>query len=171
MKVVLSILLFVVFVSAQELPNPYRNVLVMNGNDITVSVYNYGSYSNAGNHKTDFVWHGLGYAYECGFFFGAEVPVPKGSHADVFQVVNGDSVEYFAHVISDGFTSNGPELNPEQTLRWGLNAIRFNYDSSRVYFGSRPLRSFTPFSGAGFQFGRSAGFVAGRLVQSDSQRL
>ena len=133
MKVVLSILLFVVFVLAQELPNPYRNVLVMNGNDITVSVYNYGSYSNAGNHETDFVWHGLGYAYECGFFFGAEVPVPKGSHADVFKVVNGDSVQYFAHVISDGFTSNGPELNPERTLRWGLNAIRFNYDSSRVY--------------------------------------
>ncbi len=116
------------------MPNPDRNQLVMDGNHITVSVFNYGSYSCAGNHKTDFVWQGLGYAYECGFFFGAEVPVPEGSHPDVIAVQNGDSVHYIAHVISDGLTSHGPEMNPDNDLHWGFEPIRYAADSTIAYF-------------------------------------
>lgn len=59
---------------------------VMNGNNITVDVWNYGSFSHPGNRITNFVWNGLGYGYEFGFFVGGEVEVTAGSHPDIIFV-------------------------------------------------------------------------------------
>ncbi len=132
-KAFLFFFVFIAFLQAQSV-NPNRNAVVMDGNDITVKIFNYGSYSNAENKTTDFVWHGLGYAYEFGFFFGAEVPVPAGSHPDVIAINDGDTVRYVVHIISDGLTSNGAELNPEGNMRWGFEPIRYTADSALFYF-------------------------------------
>lgn len=105
----------------------------MNGNAITVPVYNFGIFSNPGNHTTDFVWNHLGYAYEFFYFIGAEVPVADSSHVDAFPVTEGDSTVWMAHVISEGACSNGPEYNPDLTMRWGFEPIRQGYDGT-VYF-------------------------------------
>ncbi|MHB2148197.1 T9SS type A sorting domain-containing protein [Calditrichota bacterium LG25] len=113
--------------------NPFRNMVLMDGNAIKVPVYNFGIFSNAGNHSTDFVWKGLGYAYEFFYFIGAEVPVADSSHVDAFPVTESDSTVWMAHVISEGSCSRGRELNPEQTMIWGFQPIWQGYDGT-VYF-------------------------------------
>lgn len=132
-KLLVLLFVFVALLQAQIL-NPYRKALVMDGNNITVKIFNYGGFSSPGDHTTDFVWHGLDYAYECSFFYGAEVPVPKGSHTDVIALKSGDSVRYVAHVISDGMISSGVDLSPNLDLHWGFEPIRFTFDSTMGYF-------------------------------------
>ena len=111
-----------------------RQTAIMNGNKITAQIYNYGSISNAGNHITDIVWNGLGYAYEFGPLVGAEVQVPDRRHPDTIVRVsqNGDTT-YIVHIISDGLTSSGPELNPDRTIRWGFQPLVTSDDGKIEY--------------------------------------
>ncbi len=130
-------LLMGIFAStAQAYPhfNPYRNYALLDKNQVKIKLFNYGSFSAAGMHTYDFEWHGLGYAYEFTFFFGAEVPVPKGSHPDAFPVPGTDSTQWAAHVISDGATSNGPESNPDGTEQWRFQPILQSDDGALVFF-------------------------------------
>ncbi len=90
-----------------------------NGNKITVEVSNLGSFSSPGNRVTDFVWKGVGYAYEFGMFVGAEVPVPEGSHEDV-KFIDG---AWRAHIITDGMRSNGGEISTNGIERWAWQPL------------------------------------------------
>jgi len=96
---------------------------IMNGNQIMTQYWNYGSFSAPGNRITDFVWQGLGYAYEINFFVGAEVDVPPGSHPDVIHLTENGQDRYVAHVISDGLQSNGGELSADLTTRWSWQPL------------------------------------------------
>ncbi len=110
-----------------------RQTAIMNGNKITAQIYNYGSISNAGNHITDIVWNGLGYAYEFGPLVGAEVEVIDKRHPDtIVRIIDGQE-RYFCHVISDGLTSSGPELNPDGTIRWGFEPLASNDEGTIDY--------------------------------------
>ncbi len=113
--------------------NPYRNMVLMDGNAITVPVFNYGSFSNAGNTTTAFLWKGLDYAYEFFYFIGAEVPVSDSSHVDAFPITKGDSTIWMAHVISEGACSGGHEINPPNTMLWGFQPILQGHDGT-IYF-------------------------------------
>ncbi|KAA3614729.1 MAG: T9SS C-terminal target domain-containing protein [Calditrichaeota bacterium] len=118
-KYIFSLLLILTLLSADEgLINSSGDKAVANGNKVTVEVSNLGSFSSPGNRVTDFVWNGLGYAYEFGMFVGAEVPVPEGSHPDA-KFIDG---EWRAHIISDGLKSSG-EISGDLTMRWGWQPI------------------------------------------------
>ena len=105
---------------------------ILNGNKITTEIFNFGSISAPGNTITDIVWNGLGYGYEFGPFVGAEVvdegrrdpqSVPqRDEDGNVVTDAQGDTV-YVMHIISDGLTSNGGELSPDASERWGWHPI------------------------------------------------
>jgi len=84
-----------------------RKKLVMNGNKITVTVYNYGSLSAPGDRITDVVWNGLGYAYEFGPLVGASVVDTSGRRI---------------HIITDGLLDGG-DRSPDGTKRWGWQPL------------------------------------------------
>ncbi len=78
---------------------------ILKENNITTIEYNYGSISRPGiaPNVLDFVWKGLGYAYEMGLLFGAEVKE------------NGNTY----HIVSEGFWSLADgEYGPDGT-KWG----------------------------------------------------
>jgi hypothetical protein len=102
---------------------------VINGNNVIVQIYNYGSFSSPGNRITNFVWNGLGYSYEFGFFVGGEVDVPPGSHQDVIFMDG----KYIAHIISDGLVGNGGEFSPDRQERWGWQPVLSNYSETMSY--------------------------------------
>ncbi len=84
-----------------------RKKLVMNGNKITVTIYNYGSLSAPGDRITDVVWNGLGYAYEFGPLVGTSVVDTSGRRI---------------HIISDGLLDGG-DRSPDGTKRWGWQPL------------------------------------------------
>ncbi|MDE2995940.1 MAG: hypothetical protein OXT73_04275, partial [Bacteroidota bacterium] len=109
-----------------------RRDVILNGNRITTQILNFGSISAPGNTITDIVWNGLGYGYEFGPFVAAEI-VDEGRR-DPKSVVkvdengspvldeNGQPV-YVMHIISDGIASNGGEISPDGSERWGWHPI------------------------------------------------
>lgn len=109
-----------------------RRDAIMNGNRITTQILNFGSISSPGNTITDIVWNGLGYGYEFGPFVAAEI-VDVG-HKDPKSVIlrdengtvvtdeNGQPV-WVMHIVSDGITSNGAEVSPDGSERWGWQPI------------------------------------------------
>ncbi|MDW8108163.1 MAG: hypothetical protein RMJ81_00730 [Candidatus Kryptonium sp.] len=84
-----------------------RKKLVMNGNKITVTVYNYGSLSAPGDRITDVVWNRLGYAYEFGPLVGASVVDANGRRV---------------HIITDGLLDGG-DRSPDGRKRWGWQPL------------------------------------------------
>ena len=110
-----------------------RQNAIMNGNKITTEIWNYGSISSPGNTITDIVWEGLGYGYEFGPFVAAEVEVPPGSHQDVIRIDDNGTIRYVVHVISDGLISNGGEVSPDRTQRWGWQPLSIADDGSVEY--------------------------------------
>lgn len=108
---------------------------IINGNKIATEIWNYGSLSSAGNRVTDIVWEGLGYGYEFGPFFTAEVEVPARSHVDAFIATdkagnpltddNGNPI-WHAIVISDGLRSGGAEISPDGKEFWGVIPLSNN---------------------------------------------
>ncbi len=112
--------------------NTDRRDVILNGNRITTQILNFGSISAPGNTITDIVWNGLGYGYEFGPFVAAEI-VDEGRRdpKSVVQVdeegrpvldENGNPV-YVMHIISDGIASNGGEVSPDRSERWGWHPI------------------------------------------------
>jgi len=112
--------------------NTDRRDVILNGNRITTQILNFGSISAPGNTITDIVWNGLGYGYEFGPFVAAEI-VDEGRQdpKSVVQVdengvpvtdENGNPV-YVMHIISDGIASNGGEVSPDGSERWGWHPI------------------------------------------------
>ena len=112
--------------------NTNRREAILNGNRITSQILNFGSISSPGNTLTDIVWNGLGYGYEFGPFVAAEV-IDVG-HKDPKSVLrrndNGDLVPdaqgnpvWVMHIVSDGIVSNGAEISPDQSERWGWQPI------------------------------------------------
>ena len=133
MKMRLAILFSVIsFTALLFANNTQRNSALLNENNVTVEMWNYGSFSAPGNRATDFVWNGLGYAYEIGFFVGAEVEVPQGSHPDVFQEEG--TGRWLAHIISDGLKSSGAEISPDGLTRWGWQPIASKNNGALDYF-------------------------------------
>ena len=114
-----------------------RQNAIMNGNKITTEIWNYGSISSPGNRITDILWEGLGYGYEFGPFVAAEVPVPPGSHQDVITIINGQDTSYVVHIVSDGLTSSGGEVSPDNLVRWGWQPISIADDGSVEYVDLR----------------------------------
>ncbi len=114
-----------------------RQNAIMNGNKITTEIWNYGSISSPGNRITDIIWEGLGYGYEFGPFVAAEVPVPPGSHQDVITIINGQDTSYVVHIVSDGLTSSGGEVSPDNLVRWGWQPISIADDGSVEYVDLR----------------------------------
>ncbi len=114
-----SILLVVSFTILSFADESLRRSGILNGNKITTEFWDYGSFSAPGNRVTDFVWNGLGYAYEINFFIGAEVDVPQNSHPDVIHLTENGQDRWVAHVISDGLRSAGGEFSPDLAVRWG----------------------------------------------------
>jgi len=110
-----------------------RQDVIMNGNKITTQIWNYGSISAPGNRTTDIIWEGLGYGYEFGPFVASEIPVPPGSHPDVIR--KNDST-WVVHAISDGLISNGGEVSPDFTERWGWEPLEVSDDGVNVYLNS-----------------------------------
>ncbi|MCD6374532.1 MAG: hypothetical protein J7L94_03335 [Caldisericaceae bacterium] len=131
---------------AKTMGGTKRQTAIMNGNKITAQIYNYGSISNAGNHITDIVWNGLGYAYEFGPLVGAEVPVLDDKHPDTIVRFENGQKKFYAHVISDGLTSTGPELNPDRTIRWGFQPLVTSDDGTIEYLN--PASDYIPTSDA-----------------------
>ncbi len=123
---------FFLFYAVLYADSSQRSNVLLNGNKITTEMWNYGSFSSPGNRTTDFVWNGLGYAYEIGFYVGAEVVVPQGSHKDVFQEPG--TGRWVAHIISDGMKSNGGEVSPDGLTRWGWQPIASNDNNTLDYF-------------------------------------
>lgn len=115
-------------------PTTLVQTVIMNGNKITTELHNYGSISRPNNTLTDIVWNGLGYGYEFGPLFGAEVEVTSDRHPDTIIEVdqNGDTT-YTAHIISDGLRSRGGELNPDATVRWQFLPLVSNEDGTIEY--------------------------------------
>ncbi len=107
---------------------------IMNGNKITTELHNYGSISRPQNTITDIVWNGLGYGYEFGPLFGAEVEVTSDRHPDTIIEVdqNGDTT-YIAHIISDGLRSGQQELSTDRTKRWQFLPLVENEDGTIEY--------------------------------------
>lgn len=109
-----------------------RRDAIMNGNKITTQITNFGSISSPGNTITDIVWNGLGYGYEFGPFVAAEVvdegerdpqSVPMRDEAgNIVTDAEGDTV-YVMHIVSDGLTSNGGEVSPDGSQRWGWQPL------------------------------------------------
>lgn len=120
------------FVAVLYADSSQRSGVLLNDNQILTQMWNYGSFSSPGNRTTDFVWNGLGYAYEIGFFVGAEVEVPQGSHPDVFQETG--SGRWMAHIISDGLKSSGGEVSPDGKTRWGWQPIASKNNGTFDYF-------------------------------------
>jgi hypothetical protein len=84
-----------------------RKSAVLNGNNISTIIYNSGAISRPGvtQNVLDFVWNGLGYAYEIGLLVGAEV-----------KDTNGITI----HMVSEGFYSpSDGEYGPGDGLKWG----------------------------------------------------
>lgn len=109
-----------------------RREAILNGNRITTQILNFGSISSPGNTLTDIVWNGLGYGYEFGPFVAAEV-VDVG-HKDPKSVLKRDDLGnlvtdargnpiWVMHIVSDGIVSNGAEISPDQSERWGWQPI------------------------------------------------
>lgn len=115
-------------------PTSLVQTVIMNGNKITTELHNYGSISRPLNRITDIVWNGLGYGYEFGPLFGAEVEVISDKHPDTILRIeqNGDTT-YLAHIISDGLRSRGGELNPDATKRWQFLPLVSNEDGTIEY--------------------------------------
>lgn len=112
--------------------NTDRRDVILNGNRITTQILNFGSISAPGNTITDIVWNGLGYGYEFGPFVAAEI-VDEGRRdpKSVLKVdengqpvldENGQPI-YVMHIISDGIASNGGEVSPDGSERWGWHPI------------------------------------------------
>ncbi len=109
-----------------------RRSTILNGNKITTEIFNFGSISSPGNTITDIVWNGLGYGYEFGPFVAAEVvdegrtdpqSVPqRDDNGDLVRDAQGDTV-WVMHIVSDGLTSNGGEVSPDGSERWGWHPI------------------------------------------------
>lgn len=109
-----------------------RRDTILNGNKITTQISNFGSISSPGNTITDIVWNGLGYGYEFGPFVGAEVideghqdpqSVPlRDDNGDLVRDAAGDTV-WVTYIVSDGLTSNGGEVSPDGSERWGWQPI------------------------------------------------
>ncbi len=109
-----------------------RRDAILNGNKITTQIFNFGSISAPGNVITDIVWNGLGYGYEFGPFVAAEVvdegrrdpqSVPRRDEAgEVVLDAAGDTV-WVMHIVTDGLTSNGGEVSPDGSVRWGWQPI------------------------------------------------
>ncbi len=108
-----------VFLYAQD---ENRKNLIMDGNRITTEVWNYGSFSAPGNRISDFIWKGLGYAYEIGFFIGAEVEIADSSHPDAYF----ENGKWYVHIISDGMKTSGGEISPDGKTRWGWQPVQYN---------------------------------------------
>ncbi len=141
-KLFLTLLFLTCFFSANQAQESIsRQNVVANDNNITVEIWNYGSYSAPANRITNFVWNGLGYAYEIGTFIGCEVEVPEVSHPDVIYL--GDSA-WVAHVISDGLKSYGAEISSDGTMRWGFQPIIESDYQSLVYMD--PASNYIPAS-------------------------
>jgi len=109
-----------------------RREAILNGNRITSQILNFGSISSPGNTLTDIVWNGLGYGYEFGPFVAAEV-IDVG-HKDPKSVLKRDENDnvvldaqgnpiWVMHIVSDGIVSNGAEISPDQSERWGWQPI------------------------------------------------
>ncbi len=109
-----------------------RRDAILNGNRITTQILNFGSISSPGNTITDIVWNGLGYGYEFGPFVAAEIvdvghkdPKSVLLRDDNGQVVNDENGQpaWVMHIVSDGLTSNGAEVSPDGSERWGWQPI------------------------------------------------
>ncbi len=125
---VLPLFLFSVLGAKEE----NRKNIIVNGNRITTEVWNYGSFSAPGNRTSDFRWKGLGYAYEINFFVGAEVEIADSSHADAFY----ENGKWLVHIISDGLKSNGGEVSPGRTMRWGWQPVRYDESGQLEYLNT-----------------------------------
>jgi hypothetical protein len=99
-----------------------RKKLIMNGNKITVTIYNYGSLSAPGDRITDVVWNGLGYAYEFGPLVGASVVDTSGRRI---------------HIITDGLLDGG-DRSPDGTKRWGWQPLPGYADPNQDYIAHNP---------------------------------
>ncbi|MDA0683646.1 MAG: hypothetical protein O3A57_04390 [Bacteroidetes bacterium] len=109
-----------------------RRDVILNGNRITTQILNFGSISAPGNTITDIVWNGLGYGYEFGPFVAAEVVdvghkdpksvLKRDENGQVVTDENGDPV-WVMHIVSDGIASNGGEVSPDGSERWGWHPI------------------------------------------------
>jgi hypothetical protein len=99
-----------------------RKKLIMNGNKITVTIYNYGSLSAPGDRITDVVWNGLGYAYEFGPLVGASVVDTSGRRI---------------HIITDGLLDGG-DRSPDGKKRWGWQPLPGYADPNQDYIAHNP---------------------------------
>ena len=129
----LSLMLSVALLTADSNPDneKYRVQTIIRDNQIGSVMNNSGSFSGPGVRENDMVWRDLGYSYEINFFIGAEVEVAPNSHEDAFEE---DGV-WKAHIISDGVLSNGGELSPDGSERWGWHPLPRLDDNSLFLFG------------------------------------
>lgn len=109
-----------------------RRDVILNGNRITTQILNFGSISAPGNTITDIVWNGLGYGYEFGPFVAAEIVdhdrsdpksvIKRDENGSPVLDENGDPI-YVMRIVSDGIASNGGEISPDGSERWGWHPI------------------------------------------------
>ncbi len=100
-----------------------RAEVLMNGNQITTRIFNYGSISKPGERIFDVRWKGLGYAYEFGPMVAAEV-----------VDANGDTVR----IVSEALIDNG-DVSPDGTTVWGWNPLPGFHDPSYVVGGVQQI--------------------------------
>jgi hypothetical protein len=96
-----------------------RAEVLMNGNQITTRVFNYGSISKPGERIFDIRWKELGYAYEFGPMVAAEV-----------VDANGDTI----HIVSEGLIDNG-DRSPDGSKVWGWNPLPGFHDPTYIVGG------------------------------------
>ena len=65
--------------------NTSRRDALLNGNQITTQITNFGSISAPGNRISDIVWNGLGYGFEFGPFVAAEIEIRIGRTHKAFR--------------------------------------------------------------------------------------
>jgi hypothetical protein len=132
--IILSLLIIIAQVSFSQLqkftlPSDTKS-LIMNGNNISASVYNTGVFSQLASihNVSDFAWKGLGYAYNVGFVVGAKVQADGSSGAGLL-------------IVDEGFnnTTDG-EYGPDGS-KWGWLPVAgyANPLSSEFAINTRPV--------------------------------
>jgi len=109
LKKILFYCLFSVFIHGQNIEGEVSEIkeLIMNANEVTTIVFNYGSIQapNRLGQVADFYWKGLGYLFEFGPVFGGEV-------------VNGDGDTL--HIFSDSFIRSMQGDYSPTGEKWGF---------------------------------------------------
>jgi len=93
-----------------------EKTVILNGNKITTSLYNYGSISRPGECVVDLQWEGLGYGYEFGPLVAAAVK---------------DTAGRTVHIVDDGFILQADgDYAPGTAEKWGW-LPKLGYSDSR----------------------------------------